>query len=255
MNFSGSDFFTLGNASGVGSGSFTYTIPANYTSSSSFARTSTIKVGNSAIAVSQPAGSCNQPGISPLAQNLDVTGGLNSLSVQLPGECTFYPISSQPWIQISSASQLTGSSTFYYFVSRNEYGPRSGTINIAGSIVQITQSGGSCTAMLGYSTSAFPNSGGTGTVPFTVSPSACMWTALSSAPWIRIGTAAGSGSTVTSFTVAPNPGSASRSGQIQIAGQLFTVIQNGGSLALPLSYDISTIAGTGGYPPYLIGGF
>ena len=251
-DYNGYNFVALGTPSGVGSGSFTYSIPANYTSLS--ARTTGILVGGLVTSVNQPGGACNQPGVFPLAQAFDSAGGLNSLSVQLPPGCVFSPVSSVPWIQLSSSTQSSGSATIYYFLTRNDYGSRSGSINIAGTSVQITQSGGGCTATLGASLTAFPNQGGTGTIPFTVSSFSCPWTALSFVPWIRINTSTGSGSSIASFTVAPNPGSASRSGQILIAGQSFTVNQSGGATAVPSSYNITTIAGTGSAAFYS-GGF
>ncbi len=238
-------FVTTGaSAFGVGSGSFTYTVPANYQTSS--ARSAFIKVGSSSITVSQVAGSCTTPGLTPTIQNLDANGGLNSVSVQVPPGCSFTPVTTVPWIQLSSSTVVNGSTSVYYFVTRNDYGVRGGYINIAGTQFGVVQYGANCSASLSSAAATIPSQGGTGVIPLTVTPSSCQWTALSYVPWIQVTTAVGSGSGFDGFAVSPNPGSGTRSGQILIAGQLFTVTQSGGSSALPVSYNVSTIAGSGG---------
>ena len=236
-------YVVLSSVSGVGNGSFTYTVPSNYTNVTP--RTAAIKVGNAVATVTQPAGSCLTPGLSPSYQNLDFNGGLNSVSVQLPGGCYYNPIASAPWIQLSSTTTANGSTSVYYFIPRNDYAARSGYINIAGTQFPILQTGASCTAALGVSTTSFGSQGGTGVIPFTVSPASCQWTALSYVPWIKLTNSSGTSSGTDSFTVAPNPGSASRTGQVLIAGQLFTLTQGGGSTVVPNSYTVNSIVGTG----------
>ena len=67
-------FVTLSSISGIGNGSFTYTVASNYTTTSS--RTSSIVVGSAIATVTQPAGSCTTPGFNVPYQNLDYNGGL-----------------------------------------------------------------------------------------------------------------------------------------------------------------------------------
>lgn len=66
----------------------------------------------------------------------------------------------------------------------------------------------------------------------------CQWTAASNASWIIITSgASGTGSGTVSISVAANPGTASRTGTLTIAGQTFTVIQSGAAVAC--EYSIS----------------
>jgi len=239
------NFVTLGNSAGVGNGSFTYTVPSNNATTTT--RATTIHVGPASVAVTQPAGSCNQPLLGPTSYGFDLTGGLSSISVQLPSGCIYTPVASAPWIQLSSTSALNGSATVYYFITRNDYGTRFGYINIGGTLFNISQTGGNCVGNLTPASAAFGAQGGTGAIPFTVAPNSCQWTAFPLVPWITMGVASGSGSGLDGFVVSPNPGSAARAGQILIAGQLFTVSQAGGGTAAPTSYTVDTVAGVG-YP-------
>ncbi len=73
--------------------------------------------------------------------------------------------------------------------------------------------------------------GGTGTV--TVTSTGCDWTAVSNDSWLTItspANGAGSGNGDVSFAVADNSASGFRVGTLTIAGQIFTVSQNGGGV-------------------------
>ena len=238
-------FVTLTGSSGVGAGSFSYSVPAN--ASTSTPRSATIRVGTSTIALTQPGGSCNTPLLNPSSYGFDSSGGLSSITVQIPSGCNYTPTASAPWIQFSSSATLNGSTTIYYFVTRNDFSTRFGAINIAGTLFNVSQIGAGCVGTLTAGAASFGAQGGTGVIPFSVAPLTCQWTAATLVPWITVNTAAGTGSGFDGFNVLSNPGIASRSGQILIAGQLFTVSQGGGGSTNVSSYNVTTIAGTGGY--------
>ncbi|MES1241672.1 MAG: M4 family metallopeptidase [Acidobacteriota bacterium] len=83
-----------------------------------------------------------------------------------------------------------------------------------------------CTYNLSASSATIGTAGGPGTVDVTA-PGGCAWTSSSPVAWITI-SSAGSGNGTASYTVAPNPG-APRSATLTIAGQPFTVNQEGGT--------------------------
>ncbi len=75
----------------------------------------------------------------------------------------------------------------------------------------------------------FPPGGGSDTVNVSAN-AACTWTATSNAGWITISSVStNSGSGTVSYTVAANTGSTYRTGTMTIAGQTFTVIEDGQS--------------------------
>jgi uncharacterized delta-60 repeat protein len=76
-----------------------------------------------------------------------------------------------------------------------------------------------------------PRTGGAGQV-YVFAPPGCAWTAASNAPWIAVvGDAAGAGDRAVNFTVEPS-GPGLRTGTLTIAGQTFTVAQNGFKVAV-----------------------
>ena len=86
----------------------------------------------------------------------------------------------------------------------------------------------SCSYALSSASLNIPSGGGTGSVN-VITTAGCAWTAVSNAPFITIdsGSGSGTGSGTVNFTVAANS-SASRSGTLTIASQIFTVNQAAG---------------------------
>ncbi len=90
-----------------------------------------------------------------------------------------------------------------------------------------------CNYTLSASSQNIVSGGGAGSVNVTAQ-SGCAWTATSNAAFITITSGAnGTGNGAVNFTVAANPGN-QRTGTLTIAGQTFTVTQNG----RPCSYSI-----------------
>ena len=76
----------------------------------------------------------------------------------------------------------------------------------------------------------YPRTDG-GHIAFDTNPPACAWTAVSSAPWIWVGPAAGSGSAMLGFGVMLNTTGAPRTGTITIGDQTIAITQYGANLA------------------------
>lgn len=104
-----------------------------------------------------------------------------------------------------------------------------------------------CNYGLSASSQNIVSTGGTGSVNVTAQ-NGCAWTATSNADWITITSgASGTGNGTVNFTAAANPGS-QRTGTLTIAGQTFTVTQNGRpcSYSIPItSRSVSASANTG----------
>ncbi len=89
-----------------------------------------------------------------------------------------------------------------------------------------------CVFTITPTSQSFPTNGGNGTINVTTA-SVCTWTSVSNNAFIRINgklpLVGITGSGGLSYTVDENPGNASRTGTITIAGQIFTVTQAGPS--------------------------
>jgi hypothetical protein len=80
----------------------------------------------------------------------------------------------------------------------------------------------------------------------TAASSRTSWTAKSSVTWITLlVTASGTGNEVIPYTVAPNTGTAARTGTLTIAGMTFTVTQQGAACAYSLKAGAVTPAAGG----------
>lgn len=235
-----------GPTSGFGNATANFSVSSNAGSSNNVSVN--LLAGSSTFAVTQPAGSCSTPLLAPTSANFATVGGLDKFSIAVPGGCPFTAKNSAPWITVTGGSPGNGSGNITYFVDRNDFANRSGSLLVDGVSFSITQAGAGCTASAAV-TSGTGGAGGTGYISLTTSANSCVWKAYSSAAWVQLASTGGTGSGTTGITVAPNPGTISRTAQVLIAGQIVVVSQAAGPFGNPSGYTISTIAGTG------IGGF
>ncbi len=111
--------------------------------------------------------------------------------------------------------------------------------------VSLGASGGGCPSEISPTSQSFEASGGTGSVNVIVA-SGCNWTARSNANWITITAgSSGSGNGTVSYSVSANTGAA-RTGTLTIAGQNFTVTQNGASCSYSISPTSQSFEANGG---------
>ena len=118
--------------------------------------------------------------------------------------------------------------TYSYRVAAYNGSGMSGYSNVAAGQTQAAAPAVSCTYALSAASAAFSTLGDTGTVTLTTD-SACSWTATSSAGWLTVSPASGTGSKTLTFAVAKNNGASKRTATLTIGGQLFTVTEAGKS--------------------------
>jgi subtilisin-like proprotein convertase family protein len=164
-------------------------------------------------------------------QSFAASGGVGTISVETAGACGWTAISNAGFININPGSNPnsanSGTGTVSFTVVPNTGAPRSGTLLVAGQAVTITQGAGAgCNYTLSALGQNFPFAGGVGSVNITAAPE-CAWAATTSDPFIKVLFAsAGQGTGTVNFTVAVNNQPSSRSGSINIGGQIFTVTQD-----------------------------
>lgn len=176
--------------------------------------------------------------ISPTQQFLRASGGDGSVSVAAPPGCSWAATSNVNWVALTSANNGNGSGVVTFEVRENFTGnPRIGTLTIAGQTLTITQDGDiseNCSFAISPTGRGFNPMGGVGTVDIATG-SGCDWIATSNVGWIILTSSNnGTGSGGIIFSVAANhrrPGSLmpapTRKGTITIAGQIFSVKQQG----------------------------
>ncbi|KJU87493.1 protein containing DUF1566 [Candidatus Magnetobacterium bavaricum] len=190
--------------------------------------------------------SCNYA-ISPTSKTFTLSAGSDTVTVTAAGGCSWTAISSAGWITVNSGSSGNGNGTVGYSVTANtEAAQRIGTITIATKTFTVTQDGTGCSYALSPTSKTFTSSSGSDNITVTTS-SGCSWTAISSAGWITVNTgSSGSGSGTVAYSVAANTTISQRTGTMTIAGETFTVTQDGLSCTYSISPTSKTFTSSGG---------
>lgn len=156
--------------------------------------------------------------------NVDAAGSTGSVSVTGPSDCIPVLSTDADWITV----QPNGS---YFVAASSSAQLRTGNIYLGSQTFTITQGSVACTYTFTGGQSTVNSTGGTSTVSITA-PTGCLWSALSTVPWITILSTnpnPGTGSGSLNYSVESNPGTFSRSGAILIGGQQFVINQLGGN--------------------------
>ena len=226
--------------SGQGSGTVQFNVAAN---ADPTARSGGVMVNGQRAQVSQAAGECRFE-LSSNATAFAQAGGSGSVDVRASSPlCTWTASSDVDWISVNTNASGKGSASVTFSVAATTGPPRVGTLTIAGQHFSVTESEG-CSYTISPDTFAPGTSGGSQAVTVTTG-AGCPWTAASNAPWLSVGTASGTGSSVVVVTAAPTSGP-SRTGNVTIAGQLLTVTQSPGCSfdVSPLSLTVDPAGGT-----------
>jgi len=141
-----------------------------------------------------------------------------------------------------TVSNLQSGLTYYFAVTDcDTSGDQSGYSNEVSYTVPAA-----CTYRISPTSQSANSSSSSGAVSMTTS-SGCSWTAVSNASWITI-TSNNSviGSGTVNYSVAANPTTTSRSGMMTIAGQTFTVNQDGSSCSYTIGPTSGSFMASGG---------
>jgi Viral BACON domain len=169
--------------------------------------------------------------ISPVNKFSNMSGEPGALNVTAPAGCSWTAASNSSWIIITSDEGGSGNGTIDFEIRENfTGGARQGTISVAGRVFIIVQDGGlgeDCTYSISPLFQTVPPGGGAGSISVT-SENRCAWQAVSSVSWITITSGnIGIGDGVVTYSIAANPGSIGRKGNIVIGGKTFVVKQKG----------------------------
>jgi hypothetical protein len=181
--------------------------------------------------------------LSATSVTLTAKGGSESVSVKAKGtDCAWTAVSNDPFITITSGSNVTGNGTVKFTVPGNTNTTAlSGTITIADQTFTVNQDAGGCTFALSPKDEKFKDTGGAGTVKVTPNFSDCDWTAVSNDGFITITAgASGLGKGTVSYAVAANTNTEALIGTITIGGETFTVNE----AAIPCEFSLGETAAT-----------
>ncbi len=147
-----------------------------------------------------------------------------------------------------------------YFIVKNSWGTGWGesgyfkigyselntVVNFGDWTIAYASAAPTCTYSLSTTTTHVDASGGPASVSVNASGTTCGWTAASNASWITITSGTGAtGSGGVYYTVAANAGSSSRTGTMTVAGQTYTITQDGSTCTSSVTQNFGASGGTG----------
>ena len=173
-----------------------------------------------------------------------------TVSVTAPTGCDWTAQSNASWITVTGGSSGSGGGTVVYDLDANLGGSaREGTITIAGQTFTVTQQGTSCAYSIQPASRTHPAGAASGQTVSVTATAGCGWTASSNAAWITVtGGASGSGNGTVTYALTANTGASQRVGTVTIAGQTFTVTQEGTACSYAIAptsrtHDSSPVSG------------
>jgi hypothetical protein len=224
-------------ASGNGNGTVGFTAAGN----SGAARSGTLTIGGQQFTVSQATG-CSYA-IAPTSQTVPAAGATVAVALTTPGSCAWTVTSQAAWLVLQSDASGTGNHAVKVVAQPNTGSQRTGTVDIAGQVLTVTQESG-CTYAVAPETVPIVAAGGSSRIDVTAAAS-CGWTASSGTAWIGVTNgASGTGNGAVDIAIAANAGPA-RNGTVTIAGRTVTVTQESGCV-FGLSATVQPMVSAGG---------
>ena len=226
-------------ANGSGDDAVAYTVAPN----PGAARQGTLTIAGQTFTVTQDSGCVFS--ITPSSANYPSGGGTGGVTVSTAAGCAWTAMSNDTFITVTSAAGGTGGGTVGYSVDANTGPQRGGTVTIADQTFTVTQDSG-CAYSITPTSAHVGAAGGSGNV-LVATANGCPWTAVGNDDFLGVTSGdSGSGQGAVGYSVQANPTSG-RHGSLTIAGQTFTVTQDG-------AVAVNTPAGSGVSVPLLGGG-
>jgi hypothetical protein len=163
--------------------------------------------------------------INPQSASFASGGGSGSVAVTTDESCEWTAASNVAWVTIAAGSR-SGNGAAQFTVAANNSPARSGTISVAGRTFTVSQSSG-CSFGINPTSATVGDGGGTTSVAVNTG-AGCGWAAASPVSWVHVSAGqTGSGPGTVSFVVSSTPTSLPRAATMTVAGQTFTINQNG----------------------------
>jgi hypothetical protein len=187
--------------------------------------------------------------VSPSSLSFAAAGGSQSLTITTGSECAWTASSGSEWLTIATSGG-TGSATVTVNASANGTSPRSATITVAGQTLGVSQAAGACSYSVSPALLTFASTASSKTVTVTTA-AGCAWSASSTAGWVALGGASGTGAGSFTISVAANSAGA-RSATVAVGGRTVTVQQQAASCTFTVAPTSLSFAGGGGTAPVTV---
>jgi Domain of unknown function (DUF5666)/Viral BACON domain len=187
----------------------------------------TLACTSSETSLTSPTDTKCQVNLSNSPSSFAASGGSGTLTVTTTRDCPWTISTDVVWVSIQGPRDGEGDASVSYAVAANPVpSPRSGSVEAGSVRVQLSQAAAACRFSLSRSSDTIGAAGGQLSVDVSTL-TGCSWTATSSSSWISITSGqAGNANGTVALVVSANSG-AGRVGQVNVAGQLYTVTQAG----------------------------
>ncbi len=224
---------TFSTTNGTGNGTVGYTVAAN---TNTISRSTTLTVAGLPFSLTQSGAVCSYS-INPSSLNVSATNGQSTVTVAAGTGCAWTAVANFSWLTITAGTSGTGSGSvvFTYAANPNTV-TRAGTLTIAGQTFTVNQAAAACIYSIAPTAAHYIAAGGPGNIAVTAG-TGCAWTAVSNDVWVTVDSGSpGTANGTVGYTVTANATAFSRTGTITVAGQTFTVTQDG---TVPCTYSIT----------------
>ncbi|MGA2222569.1 MAG: BACON domain-containing carbohydrate-binding protein [Verrucomicrobiia bacterium] len=186
-------------------------------------------------------------GLSASSTNVSTSAASGSVGVTTSSGCHWTASTTNSWIHTSSSG--TGNGTVSFTVDANSStNSRSGSITVQSQTFTVAQTGLGCSYALSASSTNVSYNAASGSFGVTTS-NGCAWVASTTNSWLHT-SSSGTGNGTVSYTVDASSSTNSRSGNITVQNQTFTINQAGQSCAYALyaaSTNVSASASSGSF--------
>jgi hypothetical protein len=171
--------------------------------------------------------SCNYS-TAPVAFTLSASGGTETFNVTTSQGCQWSATSNQPWLTVNTQTGASSGTVSFTVLPNPLNTPLQAVISVGSSTSAATVSvieAGVCSYSLSPGPEiAVPGTGGTGTIAVSTQ-TGCVWSAVSSASWLTISSATGTGSGSFQYTAAVNNTGSDLLATVAVANQTLNILQ------------------------------
>jgi regulation of enolase protein 1 (concanavalin A-like superfamily) len=209
------------------------------------------RVAVNGVAVAPPPCSAS---VSPPNQSVSSDAATTTFTVTALTTCTWSANALDNWLTVTSGASGAGNGTVSVSVAANSGPARTGTLDVGGQTVTVSQAAMACTYTLTPPNVSMSASAGTVAVTVNAAAAFCGWTAVSNAPWIAVSEGStGTGNGTLALSVDANS-AAARTGTVTIADQTFTVSQAAAACNLTVAPSSQAVGSGGGALAFTVTG-
>jgi Domain of unknown function (DUF5666)/Viral BACON domain len=166
--------------------------------------------------------------------SFSAAGGTGTVTINTSRDCTWTVATSTSWVSLNGDRSGQGEASIGYSVAANLVpAGRSGSIVVGSHTVEVSQAAAACRYGLSRTRDAIGFGGGTLSVAVSTL-TGCNWNATSKAAWITVTSGqSGNANGTVALSIGPNNGGDQRVGEVDVSGQIYTVVQGAVPAAPP----------------------